>query len=232
MPLRIVMPEGEVSIRFWDDHNIDPTLPSILLHQVLRELIPIEIYLQDFQGAYPLTVPFLISFLYMGHTNDPIMCLVRVSDPLLYIVHLGLLLQFAIVWSIASHLRHRSLPGLIVHLFDICPISWHLKYLTTLGRTRIVAIMRPVLIFMCISLSVIEDAGITAIAVCYLNDLTSISLVSLIINPLTVSKYLTDLVKKDLVKKFIWCKGRKQSFTELSKALSMAKSHIAIFKFW
>ena len=220
MPLRIVMPEWEVSIRFWDDHNIDPTLPSILLHQVLRELIPIEIYLQDFQSAYPLTVPFLISFLYMGHTNDPITCLVRVSDPLLYIVHLGLLLQFAIVWSIAPH------------LFDICPISWHLKYLTTLRRTRIVAIRRPVLIFMCISLSVIEDAGITAIAVCYLNDLISISLVSLIINPLTVSRYLTDLVKKDLVKKFIWCKGRKQSFTELNKALSMAKSHIAIFKFW
>ena len=70
------------------------TLPDKLLHQILRKLAPIEIDLQNFQGACPLMIAFLISFLYVGYANDPITCLVRASDPLIRNVHLGSLLQF------------------------------------------------------------------------------------------------------------------------------------------
>ena len=37
--------------------------------------------LQNIQGACLMTVPFLISFLYVGQADDPITCPVRTSDP-------------------------------------------------------------------------------------------------------------------------------------------------------
>ena len=64
IPLRINIPEGEQSIRFCDEYNVDTARPGKLLHQVLRRLTLIELDLQNIQGACLVTVPFLISIYY------------------------------------------------------------------------------------------------------------------------------------------------------------------------
>ena len=82
VPLRVTIPEGELSIRFLDNHDVDPMLPGKLVHQALCEFTSIMVDLQYFQGACLLPVPFLNSYLYVVHANDPVTCLVRVSGPL------------------------------------------------------------------------------------------------------------------------------------------------------